>query len=82
MNRFSRSLAVLALSATAVLGGVATAHADQGDPNGGEATASARAHKCDVEYTVSYYHWKEAGYNDFEAMRRADSTYNLCMLFG
>ncbi|MER7844329.1 hypothetical protein ABTZ03_10340 [Kitasatospora sp. NPDC096077] len=70
MTRLSRSLAVLAVSATAVIGGIATAP-----------TASA-ANRCDVEYTVAYYTYKQLGYPDLEALMHAEKSYGLCQVNG
>ncbi|MFE6053990.1 hypothetical protein ACFQ6N_24830 [Kitasatospora sp. NPDC056446] len=73
MARISRSLAVLAVAATAVLGGLAAAPAAFADA--GEPPASR---KCDVEYTVAYYNYKQLGYPELEALLHAEKTYNLC----
>ncbi|MBD0674024.1 hypothetical protein [Streptomyces sp. CBMA156] len=75
MTRVSRSLAVLAFAATAALGGLAAAPAASADA--GEPPSS---NKCDVEYTVAYYTYKQLGYPDLEALLHAEKSYNLCRL--
>ncbi|MFC5661573.1 hypothetical protein ACFP3U_01105 [Kitasatospora misakiensis] len=70
MTRFSRSLAVLAVSATAVLGGIAVA------------PSASAANKCDVEYTVAYYTYKQLGYPELESMLHAEKSYGLCQAGG
>ncbi|MDY0815656.1 hypothetical protein [Kitasatospora purpeofusca] len=71
MTRFSRSLAVLAVTASAVIGGISVAPG-----------ASAAGKRCDVEYTVAYYTYKQLGYGDLEALLHAEKSYGLCQVQG
>ncbi|MED7953745.1 hypothetical protein ACFVYP_04645 [Kitasatospora sp. NPDC058201] len=90
MNRLSRSFAVLALSATALLTGTAAAQAAAPpgattgdlsvDPKPVEQVAAA--YRCDVEYTVAYYSYRQQGYPELESLLHAEKTYALCAAVG
>ncbi|WP_327673602.1 hypothetical protein [Kitasatospora sp. NBC_00458] len=85
MNRPVRSLAVLALSAVAALTGTAAAQA-AAPPGTTVVTPTvdpkpleeAAAYRCDVEYTVAYYSYRQLGYPELESVLHAEKTYALC----
>ncbi|MER6144725.1 hypothetical protein ABT174_32600 [Streptomyces sparsogenes] len=74
-RRLAGVLAVCALSTGAVLAGAGAAHAGvEKDP--------AAPRNCDVEYTVSYYSYKQLGYDDFHAALGAEKHYTQCIAAG
>ncbi|MFD7900813.1 hypothetical protein ACFV4F_42285 [Kitasatospora sp. NPDC059722] len=79
MKRLHRSLVVGGLAAAVVLSGVGAAQAAEAAPAGTHAAALAGAADCDVEFTVTYYHYRENGYSHGGALRRANKAYAKCM---